>query len=61
MLKNEDELAGVLGKILSAGQSKDDENCLSHYIRLFDSVDFSHVVVVSPMNRRKSVRPHPQK
>lgn len=48
MLKNEDELAGVLSKILSAGQSKDDENCLSHYIRLFDSVDFSHVVVVSP-------------
>jgi hypothetical protein len=47
MVAAEGELSGVLPKILAAGCGADEDGCLAHYVRNFDGVEQSHIVVVS--------------
>jgi len=45
-ISSEEELAGVLPKILSIEQKEDKQFCFEHYIAHFDSCNFAHVVYI---------------
>jgi hypothetical protein len=46
-LQSEEEISGVLEKILAAGQKEDEFFCYEHYIQNFMACDFSHVVYIT--------------
>jgi len=46
-LQSEEEISGVLEKILAAGQQEDEFFCYEHYIQNFMACDFSHVVYIT--------------
>ena len=52
-IRQEDDLAGVLSKILRTRPTQDTTNCLSHYMDWGNQTNYSHIVIVTPSPEEK--------